>query len=470
MLNRIIHSSLRYRGIVIALALALSGYGIYAFFQADYDVFPEFSPPQVTVQVEAPGLSPEQVETLVTQPVENAINGVDGIESLRSQSIQGLSVSTVTFRPDRDIYRARQAIAERLANIANELPQGVAAPAMTPLTSSSSTILVVALTSEKCSLMDLRTVADWTIKPHLLSVQGVSKVAVFGGEVRQFQIQVRPDRLVAYDLALDDVIAAARRATGVRGAGFIENDSQRITLQTEGQPLTAAQLAKSVVRENHGALVTLGDLGKIVEAPEPRVGAAAIGGKEGVMLLISSQFGVSTLRATTAVEQALKDLRPLLDAQHMQMNAHAFRPADFIETATHNVKTSLAFGAVLVLITLALFLVNLRIAAISCAAIPLSLMVAVIVLEKLGYSLNTMTLGGLVIAIGEVVDDAVIDVENVLRRLRKNRHLAHPLPVLRVVLNASIEVRSAVVYATFAVILVFVPILTMSGLAGRLFA
>ena len=470
MLSRIIHSSLRYRGIVIALALALGGYGIYAFLQADYDVFPEFSPPQVTVQIEAPGLSPEQVETLVTQPVENAINGVDGIESLRSQSIQGLSVSTVTFRPERDIYRARQAIAERLANIANDLPQGVAAPAMTPLTSSSSTILVAVLTSEKASLMDLRTLADWTIKPHLLSVQGVSKVAIFGGEVRQFQIQVRPDRLVAYDLALDDVIAAAQRATGVRGAGFIENDSQRITLRTEGQSLTAAQLAKSVVRGNHGALVTLGDLGSIVEAPEPRVGAATIGGKEGVMLLISSQLGVSTLRATTSVEQALKDLQPLLDAQHVQMNTHAFRPADFIETATHNVKTSLALGAVLVLITLALFLVNLRIAAISCAAIPLSLMVAVIVLEKLGYSLNTMTLGGLVIAIGEVVDDAVIDVENVLRRLRENRHLARPLPVLRVVLNASIEVRSAVVYATFAVILVFVPILTMSGLAGRLFA
>lgn len=470
MLNRIVHFSLRFRGIVIALALALAGYGIYAFAKADYDVFPEFAPPQVVVQVEAPGLSPEQVETLVTQPVENAINGVEGIESLRSRAIQGLSVTTVTFRPNRDIYRARQSIAERLVNVASQLPQGVAPPAMTPLTSSTSVILVAGITSDKRSLMELRTLADWTIKPRLLSVAGVSKVSIFGGEVKEFQIQVQPDRLIAYDLALDDVIAAARRATGVRGAGFIENDNQRIALRSEGQSLTAAQLAQSVVRQSHGALVTLGDLGRVVEAPQPPVGAAAFRGKEGVMFVISSQFGSSTIEVTKGVEQALEDLRPSLDAQEVQLNAGAFRPADFIGTATHNVKISLAIGAVLVVLVLALFLFNLRVAAISCTAIPLSLMAAIIVLEKLGYTLNTMTLGGLAIAIGEVVDDAVIDVENVLRRLRENRHLENPVPILRVVLNASIEVRSAVVYATFAVVLVFVPILTMSGLAGRLFA
>lgn len=470
MLNRIVHFSLRFRGIVIALAIALTGYGIYAFTQADYDVFPEFAPPQVVVQVEAPGLSPEQVETLVTQPVENAINGVEGIDSLRSRAVQGLSVSTVTFRPDRDIYRARQSIAERLVSVARQLPQGVAPPTMTPLTSSTSVILVAGITSEKRSLMELRTLADWTIKPRLLSVAGVAKVSVFGGDVQEFQIQVQPDRLVAFGLALDEVIAAARRATGVRGAGFIENDNQRITLQSEGQSLTAAQLARSVVRESRGAIVTLGDLGRVVVAPQPPVGAAAFRNREGVMFVISSQFGSSTLQVTKAVEQALDDLRPALAAEGVQLDAGAFRPADFIQTATHNVKISLAIGAVLVVVVLTLFLFNLRVAAISCTAIPLSLLAALIVLEKLGFTLNTMTLGGLAIAIGEVVDDAVIDVENVLRRLRENRHLARPLPVLRVVLNASLEVRSAVVYATFAVVLVFGPILTMSGLAGRLFA
>ena len=269
MLNLIVEFSLRFRGIVIALACALAGDGIYAFTQAAYDVFPEFAPPQVVIQAEAPGLSPEQVEALVTQPIEQAINGVEGIESLRSQSIQGLSLTTVIFQQSSDIYRARQAVAERLSAVAGQLPQGVPVPGMTPLTASTSTVLVVGLTSDKRSLMTLRTLADWTVKPRLLAVPGVAKVAIFGGEVKEFQIQVRPDRLVAYDLALDDVLSAARRATGVRGAGFIENDNQRITLQSEGQSLTAAQLARSLVRQLNGAQVTLGDLGSVVEASAP---------------------------------------------------------------------------------------------------------------------------------------------------------------------------------------------------------
>jgi len=318
--------------------------------------------------------------------------------------------------------------------------------------------------------MELRTLADWTIKQRLLAVSGVAKVTVFGGEVKQFQVQVRPEQLVAYDLAIDDVLAAAGRATGVRGAGFIENDSQRIVLQSEGQSLTAEQLAQSVVRQNQGAVVRLGDLGQVVEAPEPPIGAAAIMGKTGVMLIVSSQFGANTLEVTRNVEQALAELKPALQAQDVVLDTDLFRPANFIETSTHNVRNSLLIGAVLVVIVLTLFLFNLRTAAISCSAIPLSLLAAVIVLQRLGYSLNTMTLGGLAIAIGEVVDDAVIDVENILRRLRENRHLPKPLSVLQVVFHASIEVRSAVVYATFAVILVFVPILTMSGVAGRLFA
>ncbi|MCX5644180.1 MAG: efflux RND transporter permease subunit [Phycisphaerae bacterium] len=470
MLNRLVHFSLRFRGVILALACALAGYGIYSFTQAQYDVFPEFAPPTVSLQAEAPGLAPEQVERLVTQPVENALNGVEGIEALRSQSIQGLGLITVTFRSGSDIYRARQVIAERLATVAGQLPQGVPPPVMTPLTSSTSVLLVAGLTSERRSLMELRTLADWTIKQRLLSVPGVAKVAVFGGEVRQFQVQVQPERVVAYDLALDDVLAAAQRATAVRGAGFLENDSQRIVLLSEGQSLTAEQLARSVVRQSQGALVRLGDLGPVVEAPEPPVGAAAIMGKPGVVLVVSSQFGANTLEVTRKVEQALADLKPALEAQDVVLHSDLFRPANFIQTSTHNVQSSLLIGAVLVVAVLMLFLFNLRTAAISCSAIPLSLLAAVILLQRLGFSLNTMTLGGLAIAIGEVVDDAVIDVENILRRLRENRRLPEPLSAFRVVLNASIEVRSAVVYATLAVILVFVPILTMSGLAGRLFA
>lgn len=470
MLSLIVRFSLLFRGVIIALACLWAGYGLYAYTLASYDVFPEFAPPQVVIQAEAPGLAPEQVEQLVTTPIENAINGVEGIDALRSQSIQGLGLVTVTFQPASDVYRARQAITERLAAAVAQLPQGVPPPVMTPLTSSTSLVLVVGLTSVKRTLMQLRTLADWTLKPRLLSVPGVAKVAVFGGEAKAFQIQVRPERLVAYDLALEEVLTAAQRATGVRGAGFIENDNQRITLQTEGQSLTAQQLAQSIVRENHGALVRLGDLGRVVEAPEPPVGAASIRGTPGVILVISDQFGANTLQVTRNVEQALAGLEPALRAQDVVLSPDLFRPANFIETATHNVKTSLLIGAVLVILVLIVFLFNGRTAAISCTAIPLSLLAAVIVLERLGISLNTMTLGGLAIAIGEVVDDAVIDVENILRRLQENARLPTPAPVFRVVLNASIEVRSAVVYATFAVILVFVPILTLSGVAGRLFA
>ena len=470
LLNGIVHFSLRFRGVVIALACALLGYGLFALTQANYDVFPEFAPPQVTIQTEAPGLSPEQVETLVTQQIENAINGIAEIESLRSSSIQGLSIITITFRPQSDIYRARQSVSERLTTLGGRLPQGVKPPLMTPLTSSTSVVFVLGLTSKDRSLMQMRTLADWTVKQRLLAVPGVAKVSVFGGEVKQLQVQVIPARLVLYNLALDDVLAVAAKATGVLGAGFIENASQRIVLQTEAQSLTAGQLARTVVMHKDGANVTLGDIAHVVEAAEPPFGAAAIMAQPGVIMVVSSQFGANTLDVTRNIEVALEELRPSLAKERVELHADLFRPANFIETATRNIMSSLLLGGVLVIVVLFLFLYNLRTAAISCTAIPLSLLAAVIVLEKLGLTLNTMTLGGLAIALGEVVDDAVIDVENILRRLRGNCRQPAPLHALRVVLDASLEVRSAVVYATFAVILVFLPVLTMSGIAGRLFS
>jgi CzcA family heavy metal efflux pump len=470
MLNAIVRFSLRFRGVIIALACALLGYGLYILSRATYDVFPEFAPPQVVIQTEAPGLAPEQVEVLVTQPIENAINGVAGIESLRSGSIQGLSVITVTFGPGSDIYRDRQVVAERLASLGGQLPEGIRAPVMTPLTSSTSVVLVVGLTSDTRSLMDLRTSADWTVRPRLLAVPGVAKVAVFSSEAKQLQIQVQPDRLIQYNLALEDVVRGARQATGIRGAGVIDTANQRIILQAKGQSLTPEQLAKTVLVHQNGASVTLGDVASVVEASEPPIGAAAIMGHPGVILMISAQYGANTLQVTQRVEEALQELRSVLDPQGVALHPDLLRPANFIQTAIANVRSSLLIGAVLVVVVLFLFLFNFRTAAISCTAIPLSLLAAVTMLESLSFSLNTMTLGGLAIAIGEVVDDAVIDVENILRRLRENRYKDNPQPVFRVVLDASIEVRSAVVYATFTVALVFIPILTMSGLAGRLFA
>lgn len=470
MLNAIVGFSLRFRGIIIALAVALTAYGVFRLERAKYDVFPEFAPPLVSILTEAPGLSPEQVELLVTLPIENAINGVAGVQSLRSTSTQGVSSVTVSFHAGSDIYLDRQVVAERLATVAGQLPQGVRPPQMTPLTSSTNVVLVAGLSSKTKSLMDLRTIADWTVRPRLLAVPGIAKVPIWGGQVKQLQVQFNPQRLVQYDLTVNDVLTASRNATGVRGAGFVDTPNQRLILQSAGQSPTAAQLAGTVLVHRNGANVTLGQVAPVEEAPAPPIGAAAIMGEPAVALVISEQYGANTLEVTDAVEQALEELRPDLARQGIILHTDLFRPADFIDTALHNIRSSLIIGAVLVVAVLILFLFNLRTAAISCAAIPVSLLTAVTIMDRFGFTLNIMTLGGLAIAIGEVVDDAVIDVENILRRLRENRHSAHPRPTIRVVFDASIEVRSAVVYATFAVALVFVPILTISGLAGRIFA
>lgn len=470
MLNAIVRFSLRFRGIIIALAIAFLAYGIYALTQAKYDVFPEFAPPLVIIQTEAPGLSPEQVELLVTTPIELGINGVPGVESVRSGSIQGVSLITVSFQSGTDIYRARQLVAERLASVTARLPQGISAPRMTPLTSSTSTVLAVGLSSDKLSLMELRTIADWTVRLRLLAVPGVANVTVFGGEVEQYQIQPVPEQLIRYNVSLDELLAAARRATAVMGTGFIDTHNQRLVIQTQGQAIALDQLAGTVVLHQNGANLTLGQLAHVAHGPEPPFGAATINGRPGVVLMVQAQYGGNTLEVTDAVQNALDDLRPELQRQQVMLEPKLLRPANFIETALHNIRSSLIIGAVLVVVVLFLFLFNFRIAAISCIAIPLSLLAAVVVIGRMGFSLNIMTLGGLAIAIGEVVDDAVIDVENIFRRLRESRHSPNPRSSIRVVFDASIEVRSAVVYATFAVVLVFIPVLTMTGVAGRIFA
>jgi CzcA family heavy metal efflux pump len=466
----IIRFSIRFRGIVISLACILVAVGAYALGDGKLDVFPEFAPPQVSIQTEAVGLTPEQVEILVTRPIENAINGAPGVEKLRSSSIQGLSVVTVIFASSSDIYRDRQVVAERLAAAAQELPQGIEPPIMTPLTSSTSRMLVIGLTSQTRSLRELRDVADWIVRLRLLAVPGVASVTVFGADKRSIQIQVHPDELIRFGLALEDVVSAARRATGVRGAGFIETTNQRIVFQTEGQSLTPEDIGRTVLLSRGAASVTLSNVADVVEAPEPAIGGASIQGEPGVILNVTEQYAADTVDVTKRAEAALEELRPSLVADGIMLQPDLFRPANFITIATTNLRDSLILGAVLVTIVLFLFLFDLPSAAISCVAIPLSLLAATLVLEGLGITLNTMTLGGLAIAIGVVVDDAVIDVENIVRRVRENARLAAPRPFAHVVLDATFEVRSAVVYATFAVILVVFPVVTLSGLAGRLFA
>ena len=348
--------AIRFRGIVLALACALLGYGLFSLGDAKYDVFPEFAPPQVAIQTEAPGLSPEQVEVLVTQPIETSINGLDGIESMRSVSIEGLSVITVNFEPGSDVYRGRQLVTERLAAASAQLPLGVRPPEMTPLTSSTSTVLIIGLTSDERSLMDVRTIADRTVSRRILAVTGVAQISTYGGDVKSLQVQVRPDDLIRFQVGINDVLSAARKATGVLGAGFVDTVNQRITIETRGQSLTPEQLARAVLFHEGGASVVLGDVANVVAAPVPPIGAALINGTPGVMLMIVEQYGANTREVTTRVEAALRDLRPALEREIIQLHPDLFRPANFIDTATDNVLGALMIGGALVILVLFLFM------------------------------------------------------------------------------------------------------------------
>jgi Cu/Ag efflux pump CusA len=502
MLQAIVDWSLRNRLAVVVLAAILLVVGVYSTTRAKLDVFPEFAPPQVTIQTEAPGLSPGEVEQLVTLPIESAVNGIPRLDTLRSQSIQGLSVITVIFQDGTDIYRARQQVAERLAELSGQFPAGVRPPRLAPLTTATGRLVTVGFTSPALSLMELRDRVQWQVRPRLLGIRGVAQVTLYGGDMRQFQVQVKPDALAARNLTLTDVLEAARQASGIRGAGFLENGNQRLTLHVEGQVRSAAELGETAVATAEGTPVRLKDVADVVEAAEPKFGDGSINGVPGVILIVYKQLGSDTLEVTRRVKAELEKLWPVVEGgvpptwplalgfapqagfpaclpwpglalsgkKNVSYHPGLFRQADFIEHAVGNVTHSLLIGAALVAVVLFVFLYNLRTAFISLTAIPLSLLSAVVILWAWDIGLNTLTLGGLAIAVGEVVDDAIIDVENIFRRLRENARLGHPRSAAAVVLSASLEVRSAVVYATFIVVLVFVPVFFLSGLQGRLFA
>jgi CzcA family heavy metal efflux pump len=470
MLQALVRFSLQHRVIVAVLACLLMVYGFFTEQDAKLDVFPNFVQPQVAIQTECPGLAPDQVELLVTVPLETAVNGLGGVEALRSESIEGLSVITVVFGEGIDVYRARQTLAEKISETAGKLPATVKYPRMTPLTSSTMDLLKLGLVSDRLSPMELRSFADWTLKPRLLSVPGVAKCSIFGGAVRQLQIQILPERLQAFGLAVPEVLAAARVSTAVLGAGYVETRNQRIMIQTEDQIITPEALGNVVVAHANGLSVRLQDVARVVEGAEAKYGDTVIQGRWGVLLTLASQSGANTLEVTRALEAALGEMKPGFEQAGIRVYPRLHRPATFIEAALSNMKQSLVLGGILVSVVLFLLLGSVRTACISLAAIPISLCLAVIVMEKLGISINTMTLGGLVIALGEVVDDSIIDVENIFRRLRENRLRPQPQPVFQVVLSASLEVRRAVVFATFIVALVFLPVLTLTGLQGAFFA
>ncbi len=468
MLRAVIDFCLKFRLVVLMLATGLLVWGAIAAQQAPWDVFPDFAPPQIVVQTEAPGLSTEEVERLVTVPVESAVNGVHGLETLRSSSAPGLSVVTAIFAEGTDIMDARQLVNERLVEAGTMLPAIAETPRMTPLKSSLSRLAMIGLTSERLSPRELRTLADWTIKRRLLAVRGVAQVEVFGGEVKQYQILVTPERLRQYNVTLDEVVTAAHSATGFGGAGYVETGNQRLPVRQRTRIESPADLAAAPVAYRDEATLTLGQVADVELGPADKAGDATIDGRDGVLIVVHKQPQANTLAVTEEFERALAELKAALP-HGVTMHSNLFRQATFIERAIGNLNVAIVVGCALVTLILIAFLFQWRTVVISLTAIPLSLLGAVLVLRWFGASLNAMTLGGLAIALGAVVDDAIVDVENVVRRLLMNRRSPDPAPAFQVVLDASLEVRGAIVYASFIVILVFLPVFFLEGLAGTLF-
>jgi CzcA family heavy metal efflux pump len=469
MLNYIILWSLKNRIVVLALGVLLLVVGVRTALQTPLDVFPEFAPPQIVIQTEALGLSAEEVEQLVTLPIETTLNGTSNLETIRSSSIAGLSVVTCIFEAGTDIFRARQLVSEQLQVARARLPQGADEPQMTPISSPIGIILKISLTSDKTPLMDVRTLADWTIRPRLLAVSGVSQVTILGGEVKQYQVIVDPAKLKDYDVTLDQVMTAAKQANQNAGAGFLDTAGQSLVIQGEGRVHSLAGLENAVIEVKNKVPITIKQVAAARLGPAYKVGDASTFGKPSVILIVNKQPWANTLTTTKAVESALAGLKQALP-QDVVMDAQIFRQANFIERATSNINWAMLQGGLLVVLVLLFFLFSWRAGVISLIAMPLSLLVAVVILRWFGGTLNTMTLGGLAIAIGVVVDDAIIDVENVYRRLRENRLKDKPDSALSVIYHASSEVRTSIIYATVIVALVFLPIFSMSGLAGRIFA
>jgi CzcA family heavy metal efflux pump len=466
MLAAIVRASLRNPRIVTALACLIAALGVAAVIAARFDVFPDFAPPHVLVQTEAPGLDATQVEALVTRPLEALLAGTENVKTLRSTSSQGLSAIQVVFDRGGDPYRQRQVVTERLAEFAGLLPQGVGAPLLSPLSSSMEYLVHFGYTSDRLSPVELRDVVQWIVKPQILAVPGVAQAQIFGGAVRERQIEIDPAKLAAAGLALDDVLATAKRATALIGGGYLETPSQRIVIQAQAPGATVAALAQAVVGTRDGSPVRLGDIATLREGAAPRFGDALIAGRPGILIETSTQFGANTLEVTRALELRLDALAPALAKQGVQYHPALLRPASFIESAIEKLRNSLAIGAVLVVALLLITLRDWRGALVSFSAIPLALLTTVWILGAWGLSLNTMTLGGLVVALGVVVDDAVIDVENILRR---RRGAGRDVDIGALFVGASLEVRRPVFYATAAVAVAFLPILMMSGLQGAFF-
>lgn len=467
MMNWIIGGSLHMRVVVVAAACALIFFGVQSIRDTRLDVFPEFAPPYVEIQTEAPGLSTEEVESLISVPLENALNSTPFVSTIRSKSVLGLSSVKLLFEEGTDLNIARQHVQERVSQVAPQLPTTSNAPIILPPLSSTSRVLKIGVTSDSLTQMEMSELAKWTIRPRLMSVPGVANVAIWGQRDRQLQVLVNPRQLAANGVSIDEVAAATTNAITLSSGGYIDSPNQRIAIRHKAGIEDAGDLSQARLTLKSGLSMPLGEVANIQIGHPLPIGDAIINGKPGLLLIVEMYPWGNTLNVTRGVESALDELAPGLTG--LEIDSTIFRPATFIERSIDNLSHALLVGCVLVVVILFLFLMNWRAAAISAVAIPFSLLSALLIIDALGQTINTMVIAGLAIALGSVVDDAIIDVENIARRLRLNQAAEKKRPLFDVVLDASMEIRSAIVYATLIVVLVFTPVFFLDGLSGSFF-
>jgi len=469
MLNGLIRWSLHHRSVVLFLAATLLVWGGFSIREMPLDVLPDLTAPTVTVLVEAPGMVPPEMEALVTFPIESAINGAPGVRRVRSATAVGVAIIWVEFDWGQDIYRARQTVNEKLSLVSASLPPGVEPPFLAPISSIMGEILFITLESDRHSPMELRTVAETVLRRRILAVPGVAQVVPTGGEQKQYQVLVSPQLLREYGLSLGEVETALRQGSQNSSAGFRVSGGQEYLIQGVGRAASEADIAAIVVKSRAGRPIFIRDVAEVRIGPALKRGEGSHNGSPAVVLGIQKQPGANTLELTRALDATLDEIQAGLPAG-MKIDKQVFRQADFIERSLENLTRALRDGAILVVIVVALFLMNVRAATITLLAIPLSLVTAVITMNWFGFTINSMSLGGLAIAIGELVDDAIIDVENVMRRLRENSLLPEDRrsAPLEVIYQASSEIRNSVVFATLIIVLVFLPLLFLTSVEGRL--
>lgn len=470
MLNRIIRFSLSNRLTVIVSAIILLLAGTIILLRTDVDIFPDLNAPTVVVMTEAPGLAPEEVEKLVTYPIETAVNGATDVRRVRSSSATGFSVVWVEFDWGTDVFLARQIVSERLSEVAERMPSGVKTPVLGPQSSILGEIMIIGLTADSTSLLDLRTFADRTIRPRLLALGGVSQVSVIGGDIKEYTVSISPEKMRHLGISLDELMSAVEGINDNASGGVLYEYGNEYLIKATVNTASPEEIAMSVVRSDERGLVTLGDVAEVAVGHKlPQIGAASVEGTPGVILTVTKQPGAGTIPLTAQIDETLEGLKTTLP-NDVNIATNIFRQSDFIDNSISNLQESLIEGAIFVIVVLFFFLMNLRTTLISLVALPLSVIIAVLVLNFLGYTINTMSLGGIAIAIGSLVDDAIVDVENVYKRLRENHSMppGERLPVSDVVYHASTEVRMPIFNSSLIIIAAFLPLFFLSGIEGRM--